>query len=280
MTKIFFDTEFTELTRDAKLLSLGMVSESGERFYAEISGIHRKDLNPWVLENVVPNLKFWDRDGCSWDDGNPTTLEVFGPKEKVADFVLKWLSPFGEVEMWADVLAWDWLLFCDLWEGSFGMPKNIFYIPFDIATLFREKGLDPDISREEFAGMKDGPKHNALWDARVCRECYRKLYTKPYIFGHTPKAETGPDAEYKFDMPAIRGMNCGDGNDWSKPSDVPFPCWLRGREDEPSMLVVTVNQDGLGTTLDFYPWVSLVRARWAEKADIPWAAMKPCRIQD
>lgn len=48
-------------------------------------------------------------------------------------------------------------------------------IPFDLCTLFKVKGIDPDVSREEFVGMTKGSqKHNALWDAKVIRECYLK----------------------------------------------------------------------------------------------------------
>ena len=70
--------------------------------------------------------------------------------------------------------------------------KNVYYIPFDICTLFWAKGIDPDISREKFAsntfsesgeplffdetGSKiESQKHNALWDAKVIRECFVKL---------------------------------------------------------------------------------------------------------
>ena len=49
-------------------------------------------------------------------------------------------------------------------------------IPFDICTLFYAKGIDADISREAFAEMSEGSqKHNALWDAKVIRQCFVKL---------------------------------------------------------------------------------------------------------
>ena len=37
------------------------------------------------------------------------------------------------------------------------------------------KGIDPDISREEFAGMSSDKKHNALFDAEVQKAIYDKL---------------------------------------------------------------------------------------------------------
>ena len=34
--KVFFDTEFTGLYKDTNLISIGLVSEDGKEFYAEI----------------------------------------------------------------------------------------------------------------------------------------------------------------------------------------------------------------------------------------------------
>ncbi len=60
--------------------------------------------------------------------------------------------------------------------NAFNIPKAIYYIPFDLCTLFRIKGIDPDVSREEFAEMTKGSqKHNALWDAKVIKKCYKKI---------------------------------------------------------------------------------------------------------
>jgi len=50
-------------------------------------------------------------------------------------------------------------------------------MPFDLATVFKIKGIDPDIRREDFAGLSDQRnfKHNALWDARVSQKCLKHL---------------------------------------------------------------------------------------------------------
>lgn len=37
MRKIFFDTEFTGLHQNTTLISIGLVSDEGERFYAELT---------------------------------------------------------------------------------------------------------------------------------------------------------------------------------------------------------------------------------------------------
>ena len=78
------------------------------------------------------------------------------------------------IEVWSDCLSYDWVLFNQLFENN--LPNNIYYIPFDICTLFKIKNIDPDISREEFTENKiKSKKHNALHDAFVIKECYDKL---------------------------------------------------------------------------------------------------------
>lgn len=42
--KIFFDTEFTGLHKDTTLISLGMISEDGRRFYAEFNDMIKLKL--------------------------------------------------------------------------------------------------------------------------------------------------------------------------------------------------------------------------------------------
>jgi hypothetical protein len=88
-----------------------------------------------------------------------------------------WLKSFGEeIEMWSDCLHYDWVLFCELFGGAFNLPDCIYYIPFDICTMLKMKGLDPDINREKFSKLNHGAsKHNALWDARVIKRCYEVL---------------------------------------------------------------------------------------------------------
>jgi hypothetical protein len=89
-----------------------------------------------------------------------------------------WFKQFDEIEMWSDCLSYDWVLFCQLWGHAFKIPSNIYYIPFDICTIFKDYGIDPDISREKFAVISDrDEKHNALWDAIVIKSCYEKLST-------------------------------------------------------------------------------------------------------
>lgn len=170
--KIFFDTEFTGLHQNTTLISIGLVAENGHTFYAELTDYDIKQVDDWLEENILLNLILND----GHDKPGVARCEIMGNRYQVADALKDWLSQWNSVEMWSDCLAYDWVLFCQLWGHAFNIPENVYYIPFDICTVFKMKDIDPDISREEFAGLDaDGQKHNALWDAMVIKACYEKL---------------------------------------------------------------------------------------------------------
>lgn len=173
--KIFFDTEFTGLQKNTTLISMGCVTETGETFYAEFKDYDRTQINDWLQENVIRNLCL-----LSTSEDLPTmtgdgkgNVTIIGEKWQVARLFWEWVRHFDNVEMWSDVLAYDWFLFRDLFSDGY-YPENVYYIPFDIATLMKIKGVDPDVNREEYAGI-EGKKHNALHDAKVIKACYERL---------------------------------------------------------------------------------------------------------
>lgn len=176
--KIFLDTEFTGLHQKTTLISIGLISECGKTFYAEFADYNKSQIDEWLQKNVINNLlgdeltkdKGWLEDGGMWCGGNSNAIKLS---------LTGWLDQFKEVEIWSDCLAYDWVLFNNIFGTAFDIPKNVYYIPFDICTLFKIKGIDPDISREEFAFNgkipKEAKKHNALWDAKVIKKCYERL---------------------------------------------------------------------------------------------------------
>lgn len=172
-TKIFFDTEFTGLHQNTTLISIGLVSECGKKFYAELTDYDKSQVDDWIQSNVIDNLlvRAYSENGIDY----PDVKFVVGATDSVRDYLSEWLSQFEMVEMWSDCLSYDWVLFCQIFGHAFKIPKNVYYIPFDICTLFKDRGVDPDISREEYSGMVDGQKHNAMWDALVIKSCYEKL---------------------------------------------------------------------------------------------------------
>ena len=174
MRRIFFDMEFTGLRQHTTPISLGIVTEGLVRsFYWEFNDYDPAQVDEWVGDNVLPQL---GKHGCgvglaAWSAG-------VGSREECAVSLRLWLNEMsGPIEVWSDCLAYDWVLFCELFGRAKKLPDRVFYIPQDISTLLWAAGVDPDINREEFAGVKGDHKHFALWDAQVIFYCFRKLQT-------------------------------------------------------------------------------------------------------
>jgi hypothetical protein len=168
--KVFFDTEFTGLRQNTTLISIGCVSESGHEFYAEFSDYDYEQLDEWARRNVIANLSKM-RQGTV--EILPGQWRLRNNTSEVTTALKVWLQTFDQpIEMWGDCLAYDWVLFCNLFGGALNIPKYIYYIPFDLSTLLKLKGHDPDMDREQFAVMDGSDKHNALHDAKCIKACY------------------------------------------------------------------------------------------------------------
>lgn len=158
---IFFDTEFTHLDpKIGELLSIGLVKYTGEELYLEIeqSG---GEVHPWVEKKVLPHLT-----------GNKVTKEE--ARKLITDFVGE-----GKPYLMAYVNQFDAIY----WYGLFEDPKDhpAFWIPIDFASMLFAYGYDPESMRQdEFLkglGIDRNiyTQHNALDDARLLAETYKKL---------------------------------------------------------------------------------------------------------
>lgn len=194
---LFFDFEFTGLHTGTTPISLGIVAENFGFFYAEFTDYdetqieREKDGGEFIKTNVLYNLilekqNLKENDFYEYYKGNDLfAMKVRGNKSFIAEKLKKWLFSFNtQLEMWGDCLHYDWVLFLDLFGSAFDLPECVYYIPFDICTLFKVKNIDPDINREEFVKeyiktYKEADdfsnKHNSLHDADIIMYCYNKL---------------------------------------------------------------------------------------------------------
>lgn len=176
--EVSMDMEFTGLHQRTTLISLALVDENGFKLYLEFMDYDTEQVDDWLTENVIKHL--WDHQipDMFIDDYSNGILEYRKCNRAAAKtYIAAWLEKYESVYFYGDCLAYDWMLFCELFGGALFIPTNIYYIPFDICTSFMEKGIDPDINREEFASLElsNASKHNALWDAMVIAACRRKL---------------------------------------------------------------------------------------------------------
>ena len=182
--RIFFDTEFTGLRKNTTLVSIGMVDELGNTFYAELTDYNKKQCDEWIQENVIQHLHLQEK---GWDD-NGRDVTVKGNKKYVREQLTQWLAAYDYVELVADVCAHDMVLFIDLFENAFSLPRHVcpacYDICQDIALWYGINMYEAfDKSREEMIAENgytiSGDKHNALYDAIVIKTIYEITHPKP-----------------------------------------------------------------------------------------------------
>jgi len=150
---VFIDMKFTGFHQGTTPISLGMVDSPGNRFYTEFNDYDRSQVGPWLTNHVIPKFKFKKHSDNRMTYSIEREIVIEGGvrhqarvlhrlrQEGVEKKVREWFSLRGEVAVVSDVLAYDWVLFCEIFGGAFHAPKNVYYIPFDIATMMACKGV-------------------------------------------------------------------------------------------------------------------------------------------
>lgn len=178
--KIFFDTEFTGLHMGTTLISIGLVDENGRSFYGEFLGYDQQQVDNWIQENVINNLKFKDE---HWPRNNydPEHMECVGYSFHIKRWLSEWLSQYDSVELVSDCCHYDMVLFIDIFGGAFDIPKNVCAACHDInQDIAKYYGITEtqafDKSRESILEENSiaiyGDKHNSLYDAKVIKSIY------------------------------------------------------------------------------------------------------------
>lgn len=175
-TLLFIDSEFTDLTQKARLISLGIWAEDGQSFYAEFSDYSQTIVSEFVTTEILPLLELKDQNPGFMEKSPSGNWQLKGDTHFVVSHLKEFLSQFEKIECWLDYTAYDWVLFCELFGGSKHLPKNIYYIPFDLMTLLKMKGLDPNQDRLKLAEERDPSlRHHALGDAKLLHRIWKKL---------------------------------------------------------------------------------------------------------
>lgn len=186
--RYYYDTEFLEDGSTIALISIGIVNEDGEAYYAvnaEVGeSIEPGDLglriaaSDWLMENVVPHLPL--RVPCGRINGvktnrwAPPPLDMKSttvrPAWVIANEVREFLAEGGDdIELWADYAAYDHVALMQLYGPMICRPKHIPMFTNDIQQAARMVGgLD-------YLPAQEGTAHNALEDALHVKHCYDVL---------------------------------------------------------------------------------------------------------
>ena len=186
--KLFFDTEFTGLHKDTTLISLGMVSEYGHKFYGVFTDYDKSQCNTWIKENVIKHLS----DLSGFDTNHLVTVEDNHStiKLRLEHWLRMMLAVIGDesIELVSDVAHYDMTLFINIFGTAFDLPEYIAPACIDVNQMITDVfdvSLQQafDISREELLEklspgsklLKFQNKHNSLYDACVIMELYKEL---------------------------------------------------------------------------------------------------------
>jgi hypothetical protein len=175
--RCFYDFEFTGLHKDTTPISLGITSEDGYSFYAEYTDYNESQVDDWIRDNVIDHLILLNDEDFPTEQltiGNATFVK--GTTDEVTEALRQWVNRFDYIEFWGDCSWYDGVLLNEALGGAFNLPDPVNYLFFDIATILKIHGLDPDVDREAFIDKPiEGEKHNSLYDAKVIEACYEKL---------------------------------------------------------------------------------------------------------
>lgn len=151
----FYDTEFIEYPTTIDLISIGVVDDSGNEFYAVSNEFDYEKVkaDEWLRNNVLSQLP----DESEWKS-----------REQIKNELLEFLSPSEEepIELWGYYPAYDHVVLCWLFGRMVdlpeGMPKNTNCVYQLAEELDRVDDLPPDSDDE----------HDALVDAKWTKQAY------------------------------------------------------------------------------------------------------------
>lgn len=150
MKLIFFDTEFTGLSINPRLISVGLVSEDGREFYAELSDTYQaSQCDQFVQEAVLPRLQGGD---------------VLITLPELALRLGNWMEGFDEpIKLATDSLSWDWPWINKIFCEPYTWPENLNDKP---VILSQSDDFNLAVENAFAGGLR---RHNALDDAKANR---------------------------------------------------------------------------------------------------------------
>jgi hypothetical protein len=139
--RIWFDTEFLEDGKTIDLISIGMVREDGETYYAENSEADESRWSEWIHENVALHLQ-----------GG----KALRTRAQIAADILEFAGE--DPEFWAYYADYDWVVLCQLYGRMVDLPKGWPMFCRDLKQVLVENG-NPRPPKQTLAA------HHALADA-------------------------------------------------------------------------------------------------------------------
>lgn len=176
MGKVFYDTEFLEDGETIDLLSIGLVNEEGETYYAVVSDADWSSVlgHPWLMDNVVPHLPVyrgkskltpWLVEELRMNELHPQVKSRATIAGEVAEFLI---GNGQEPELWAYFSAYDHVALTQLWGPASRRPPGVPLRTNDLAQLWESVGR-PELPPQR--GKAHNALDDALWNVEVYATC-------------------------------------------------------------------------------------------------------------
>lgn len=177
--RYYFDTEFLDDGRIIDLISIGIVNEDDETYYAVSVDFDESTATDWLRKHVLNHI--------------PRAFKR-KPRTQIAAEVNEFLN--GATEIWGWYPAYDWVALCQLYGPMIGRPAHFPKRPNDLKQLAESR---PGIILPRQAGTK----HHPLEDAKWVKAAHETILNHPPLSGwgfdresdnpltHVPRGATG-----------------------------------------------------------------------------------------
>lgn len=159
--KYFLDCEFMEDGKSIELLSLALVREDARELYLVNTSADRSRANPWVRENVIPQLDQLPPDSVIG------TIFAHVPHSDIGPLVQNFIER-ETPEFWGYYAAYDWVALCQCFGAMVNLPKGYPMFCRDLIQEAKRTG-NPDLPPQGKG------EHHALLDARWNRATFDYL---------------------------------------------------------------------------------------------------------
>ena len=150
--RVFFDTEFTGLTSDPRLLSIGLVGGNGKELYIELTdGWSDANCSAWVREHVMPML----------GKGERLTRRETGKR------ILSWLSSLETPSTLLGDTDWDTTLLAELMDEC-GITRDRYCLE-TLAFSGKAQAISFEEAKQRYFERQHVTPHHALTDAHAFR---------------------------------------------------------------------------------------------------------------
>ena len=145
---VFFDTEFTGLTSDPHLLSIGLAADNDATLYLEFTdGWQESACSPWVRQHILPTL----------GQGEQLTRRAAGQR------IFDWLQALdAPLTLLADS-DYDTILLAELLQQC-GLTHDSFLIQL-LAFTGKPQALEFEAAKQRYLASHGFAPHHALSDA-------------------------------------------------------------------------------------------------------------------